>query len=113
LALRSPEAGEQHPRCQESGEERNGIICRDTFGACFARHASRFMIHFTTSRRAMLWPHHLRRIGETFCYEETKRDLVLHLRRLYESGERDQSRLTVLGLSFLRDRDIEIKRRRI
>jgi hypothetical protein len=45
--------------------------------------------------------------------QETKRDLTLHLRRLYESGERDQSRLTVLGLSFLRDRDIEIKRRRI
>jgi hypothetical protein len=30
-----------------------------------------------------------------------------------ESGERDQSRFTVLGLSFLRDRDIEMKRRRI
>jgi hypothetical protein len=45
--------------------------------------------------------------------QETKRDLTLHLRRLYESGERDQSRLTVIGLSFLRDRDIENKRRRI
>jgi hypothetical protein len=45
--------------------------------------------------------------------QETKRDLTLHLRRLFESGERDQSRLTVLGLSFLCDRDIEMKRRRI
>jgi hypothetical protein len=41
--------------------------------------------------------------------QETKRDLTLHLRRLFG----DQSRLTVLGLSFLRDRDIEMKRRRI
>jgi hypothetical protein len=31
--------------------------------------------------------------------QETKRDLTLHLRRLFESGERDQSRLTVLGLA--------------
>jgi hypothetical protein len=45
--------------------------------------------------------------------QETKRDLTLHLRRLFESGERDQNRLTVLGLSFLRDRDIEMKRKRI
>ena len=45
--------------------------------------------------------------------QETKRDLTLYLRKLFESGERDQSRLTVHGLSFLRDRDIEMKRGRI
>jgi hypothetical protein len=45
--------------------------------------------------------------------QETKRDLTLHLRRIFENGERDQGRLTVIGLSFLRDRDISINRRHV
>jgi hypothetical protein len=52
-----------------------------------------------------------RALAKHSATQKTKRDL--HLRRLFESGERDQSRLTVHGLSFLRDRDIEMKRRRI
>lgn len=44
-----------------------------------------------------------RRMARHDLDQGTRRDLAQHIRRLAEQGEQDTGRLTVCGLSYLRD----------